>query len=83
MTDEIKDVLFHDGGPHVLPLLVEHQATLLPDRLQEYAVLRFLCEGGPELDVPISAQILPSLISALKIWQLKIAERESSQSQKH
>jgi len=83
MAAEIRDVQFHDAGPHVLPLLAECQAIVLGENFRERAVLRFLCEGGPVLHVPISARTLPSLIFALKSWQDKIAECAPSQSPKH
>jgi hypothetical protein len=83
MAHEITDVSFQGEGPFRLPLLVEHPGLLLDDRLQEYAVFRFLCEDGPEIQISVSAQLIPSLIEGLKLWQSKIAARESSGSQKH
>ncbi len=81
--DEIKDVRFWDNGPHAIPLLDKFVSLDLGDQLQEWAVAQFQREDGPLIYVPISSRALAPLIAALQIWQLKIAKRESCQSQKH
>ena len=83
MADKIKDVRFWDDGPHAIPLLDKFVSLDFGDQLREWAVARFEREDGPLMYIPISSRALGPLISALQIWQLKIAERESSQSQKH
>ena len=83
MADEIKDVIFQDSGPHAIPLLDKFVSLDLGDEFQDFVVARFEGEDGPLIYVPISSRALGPLIEALQIWQLKIAEREASQSQKH